>query len=106
MIQIVDKSGYSKEAGTIQILDSSYYGIGEDTVDDWITLVTGYKTTPTLLTTIGDGDVYSYTYATNTVDITYYRLVPSGALDDAFYTTFSLGVLSGMIAHKKLTIIN
>ena len=106
MIQVVDKTGYSKQPGTIQILDSSYYGVGEDTADDWITLVTGYKIIPTLLTTIPDGDVYSYTYATNTVDKTYYRLVPSGALDDAFYTTFSLGVLSGMIANKKLTIIN
>ena len=74
----------------------------------WISLVTGYKTgtVPTLLTTITDGDVYSYTYSTDTSDIIYYRLVPSGSLEDAFYTTFSLGVLSEMIAHKKLTIIN
>ena len=106
MIQILDRYGNSEQNGSIQIIDNSFFSIDEDTSDDWITLVTGYKTIPTLLTTIADGDVYSYTYSTNTIDKTYYRLVPSGLLDDAFYTTFSLGVLSGMVAHKKLTIIN
>lgn len=106
MIQILDRYGNSEQNGSIQIIDNSFFSIDNDSSDDWITLVTGYKTTPTLLTTIGDGDVYSYTYATNTIDKTYYRLVPSGLLDDAFYTTFSLGVLSGMVAHKKLTLIN
>jgi hypothetical protein len=55
---------------------------------------------PTLLTTIAEGDVYEYTY----VDGTAYRLVPSGAAEDAFYNTFSGGVLSDKIVGRGMSL--
>lgn len=67
----------------------------------WIGLATGWSTIPTLNTTIADGDVYDYTYAGGT---TYYRLIPSGSADDAFYTTFMAGVLSGLVAKKEVSV--
>lgn len=71
---------------------------------NWMDLARGYKTTPTLLTTIVDGDVYEYVYNGTSGDVTYYRLVPSGAADDAFYETFSGGILSNLIDTKEITI--
>lgn len=71
----------------------------------WIDYVAGYKTTPTLNTTIASGDVYTYIYASSPSDVTLYRLVPnSSANPDAFYTTFSSGVLSGEIVRKGVTL--
>jgi len=55
---------------------------------------------PTLTQTIADGDVYTYTYSNGTL----YRLVPSGSEQDAFYSSFSGGVLSGLVASKGVTI--
>lgn len=72
--------------------------------NSWIGLATGWKTTPVLNTTIADGDVYNYVFAGDPGDVTYYRLVPSGAADDAFYSTFSGGVLSGLIAKKEIVV--
>jgi hypothetical protein len=66
----------------------------------WIDYVSGYTTTPTLLQTIADGDVYEYTY-TNT---TLYRLVPTGSAIDSFYRTFSGGVLSGLVVEKTIIV--
>ena len=66
----------------------------------WIDYATGFSATPTLTQTIADGDVYTYTYSNGTL----YRLVPSGSEQDAFYTTFSGGVLSGLVASKGVTI--
>lgn len=63
----------------------------------WLDYATGFSATPTLLQTIADGDVYEYTYSNGTR----YRLVPSGAEVDSFYTTFSSGVLSGLVAEKQ-----
>ena len=71
---------------------------------DWISLVLGYKTIPTLNITIASGAVWNYVYSTSGADLTYYRLIPSGASADAFYTTFSAGVLSGLISQKPVTI--
>ena len=70
----------------------------------WMDLVRGYKTTPTLLSTIATGDVYSYVFDGSGGDVTYYRLVPSGSEPDAFYDTFNTGTLSGLIASKGVTI--
>jgi len=66
----------------------------------WLDYATGFSTTPTLLQTIANGDVYEYTYSNGTR----YRLVPSGSEDDAFYSTFSGGVLSGLVATKRIEI--
>jgi hypothetical protein len=64
----------------------------------WLDYATGFLegTEPIQLTTISTGDVWSYNYGANT----YFRLVPSGALADAFYSTFTSGVLSGLLAKK------
>ena len=66
----------------------------------WIDYVTGFTSEPTLTQTISTGDVYTYTYP-NTV---LYRLVPSGLEQDAFYSVFSGGVLSVLVATKGITI--
>jgi hypothetical protein len=72
------------------------------TINKWLDYATGFLegTEPILLTTITTGDVWSYNYGANT----YYRLVPSGTLLDAFYTTFSGGILSGLLAKKPQTL--
>lgn len=66
---------------------------------DWMTLARGWDSVPTFLQTIADGDVYQYDY---TGSRTFYRLVPSGSAVDAFYSGFSGGVLSGLIASKEI----
>lgn len=65
----------------------------------WIDYATGFPraTPPTLLTTIATGNVWVYNYGANT----YYRLVPSGTLQDSFYSTFTGGVLLGLLATKN-----
>ena len=69
-------------------------------VTTWIDYATGFSEIPTLLETIAEGDVYEYTYTNGTL----YRLVPSGSEQDAFYTAFSGGVLSGLVASKRTEI--
>lgn len=66
----------------------------------WIGLVLGWSAEPTLLQTIAEGEVYEYTYGSDTL----YRLVPSGSASDAFYTGFSSGTLSGLVAEKGVQI--
>lgn len=68
------------------------------TINKWVDYAVGFLegTEPILLATIATGNVWAYNYGANT----YYRLVPSGALPDAFYTTFTAGVLSGFLAKK------
>ena len=82
--------------GTKSIVDTSTLGGG---VTKWFDYATGFPraTSPTLLTTIATGDVWMYKYGVNT----YYRLVPSGVLEDSFYSIFSGGVLSGLLATKN-----
>lgn len=92
----VDVSGLMQEA-TQNIVSSNTVRLHDKT---WIDYVNGYTTTPTLLSTIADGDVYEYTY-TNT---TLYRLVPSGSAIDSFYTAFSGGVLSGLVVEKTIIV--
>ena len=65
----------------------------------WIDYAAG-ATSQVLTVTIATGDVYTYTYGTDTL----YRLVPSGSEPDAFYNVFSGGVLSGLVVTKGITI--
>ena len=74
------------------------------TVVDWMTLVRGYNTTPTLLATIATGDVYTYVYNSSPSNITYYRFIATDGNTDAFYTYFSGTSLSGLVASKSITI--
>lgn len=82
--------------GTKSTMDSSSI-VGGAT--KWIDYATGFPkaTPPILLATIATGNVWTYNYGTNT----YYRLVPSGVLEDSFYSTFTEGILSGFLATKN-----
>jgi len=74
------------------------------TVVDWMTLVRGYNTTPTLCATITTGDVYTYKYNSSPSNITYYRFIATDGSIDAFYTYFSGSTLTGIVASKSITI--
>ena len=85
------------------VQNNNYYGGGGGAAEaslTWIDYATGFSSAPTLTQTIATGDVYTYTYSNGTL----YRLVPSGAEADAFYSAFSGGVLSGLVASKGVTI--
>ena len=70
----------------------------------WLDLARGWQTVPQVIATIADGDVYSYVYASSAGSVTYYRLVPSGGADDAFYEDFNGSALSGLIAKRELEV--
>ena len=72
------------------------------TVIDWMTLVRGYNTTPTLSATIPTGEVYTYVYNSSPSNITYYRYIATDGTADAFYTYFSGTTLSGLVASKSI----
>jgi hypothetical protein len=81
-------------------VDQSLKTVNDKASRTWTEYAGNYSSAPTLLTTITDGDVYEYTYA----DGTAYRLVPSGSEEDAFYSTFSGGVLSDKIVGRGMNI--
>jgi hypothetical protein len=74
------------------------------TIIDWMTLTRGFKTEPTLNSTIAGGDVYNYVYESSPTDKTYYRYIATDGSEDAYYETFSGGNLSNLIAKKKITV--
>ena len=80
-------------------VSAKYY---QGTLIDWMTLVRGTKTTPTLLATIGSGEVYTYVYSTATTDKTYYRYIATNGSEDSFYGNFNNPTLSNLIATKKI----
>jgi hypothetical protein len=80
-------------------VSAKYY---QGTLLDWMTLVRGYKTTPTLLQTIANGDVYTYVYSTTGIDKTYYRYIANDGSEDSFYGNFTSGTLSNPIATKAI----
>jgi hypothetical protein len=80
-------------------VSAKYY---QGTILDWMTLVRGYKTTPTLLATIGTGEVYTYVYATTGTDKTYYRYIANDGSEDSFYGNFTNPTLSNLVAKKEI----
>lgn len=80
-------------------VSAKYY---QGTLLDWMTLVRGYKTVPTLLQTIAGGDVYTYTYSSSPTDKTYYRYIATDGSEDSFYGSFVSGTLSNLIAKKGI----
>lgn len=64
----------------------------------WIDYATGFTTDPVFIETIAEGDVYSYNYGSKTL----YRII--GNPDDAFYSNYSSGTFSGLVAEKAITI--
>ena len=89
----------SNDLTVVDTVSAKYY---QGTILDWMTLVRGYKTTPTLNTTIAGGDVYNYVYSTSGSDKTYYRYIATDGSEDSFYETFSGGVLSNKITTKSI----
>lgn len=84
---------------------NQFYGDGSRLkILDWMTLVRGYNTTPTLLATITTGDVYTYVYNSSPSNVTYYRYIATDGSVDAFYTYYSGSTLSGLVASKSITI--
>lgn len=70
---------------------------------NWSELVSNFTITPVLISTISSGDVYQYEYEDSSgPNIVYYRLVPQPYTEasDAFYTSFSEGVLSNEVARR------
>lgn len=61
-------------------------------------LVTKFSKPPTLNTTTSTGKVFNYTLE----EVTRYRFVPTiyNPTQDAFYSTFTGGVLSGLITKR------
>lgn len=80
-------------------VSAKYY---QGTLLDWMTLVRGYKTTPTLLATLGTGEVYTYIFATTGTDKTYYRYIATDGSEDSFYGNFTNPTLSNLIARKAI----
>lgn len=72
------------------------------TIIDWMTLVRGYNTTPTLSAIIPSGEVYTYVYNSSPSNIIYYRFISTDGITDEFYTYFSGSTLSGLVASKSI----
>ena len=63
----------------------------------WLDIIVGASSS-SLNTTIATGTVVNYVYG----GVTYFRLIPNGIEKDAFYTTFTGGILSGLVAQKTI----
>jgi hypothetical protein len=74
------------------------------TIIDWMTLTRGFKIEPVFNSTIAGGDVYTYVYESSPSDKTYYRYIATDGSEDAYYGTFSGGILSNLIAKKKIIV--
>lgn len=64
----------------------------------WDYLAANWSTAPVVVGSVAAGSVYSYVLG----GVTRFRLVPTtySAAQDAFYTTFMGGVLSGLIVAR------
>jgi hypothetical protein len=93
---VISNSANLTVSGTVS---AKYF---QGTLLDWMTLVRGYKTTPTLLATIGTGEVYTYIYSTTGADKTYYRYIATDGSEDSFYGNFTNPTLSNLIARKAI----
>ena len=63
----------------------------------WLDILVGASSS-SLNTTIATGTVVNYVYG----GVTYFRLITNGIEKDAFYTTFTGGILSGLVAQKTI----
>lgn len=100
---IAGESGYGirDNGGILEKKDEGGSWSPFNTSSSWITYVTNGLYTGTT-TTIGTGDVLTYDYGGDTV----YRHITTAEdaygypSEDAFYTTFSSGLLSGLIVSR------
>ena len=63
----------------------------------WLDIIVGASSS-SLNATIATGTVVNYVYS----GVTYFRLIPSGTAIDAFYSTFTGGLLTGLVAQKTI----
>ena len=82
-------------------VSANYY---KGTIIDWMTLTRGFKIEPVFNSTIAGGDVYTYVYESSPSDKTYYRYIATDGSEDAYYGTFSGGILSNLITKKKIIV--
>ena len=95
--QLTDKIYAERQgiSGTITVNDIAV--LASQGAPKWLDYIVGASLS-SLNTTISTGTVVNYVYA----GVTYFRLIPSGTAKDAFYSTFSNGILSGLVAQKTI----
>jgi hypothetical protein len=101
------KVGINTELPTVELTVSGSISASNKiygNIIDWMTLTRGYKIEPVLNSTISTGDVYTYVYDSFPSDKTYYRYIATDGSEDAYYEEFSGGILSNLIAKKKIIV--
>jgi hypothetical protein len=101
------KVGINTELPTVELTVSGSISASNKiygTIIDWMTLTRGFKIEPVFNSTIAGGDVYTYVYESSPSDKTYYRYIATDGSEDAYYGTFSGGILSNLIAKKKIIV--
>ncbi len=101
------KVGINTELPTVELTVSGSISASNKiygTIIDWMTLTRGFKIEPVFNSTIAGGDVYTYVYESSPSDKTYYRYIATDGSEDAYYGTFSGGILSDLIAKKKIIV--
>jgi hypothetical protein len=98
----VEKESELRVRGNGQIMVTGGRGPAGIAIASWARFATAWTVAPVFNSSISGGDVYDYTYGSTT----YYRFVPSAydPSQDAFYDTFSSGLLSGEIANRGYSI--
>ncbi len=99
IVQNVQKAVSSKTYSASEIEGlATFIAENSSSTATWVFYATTWSTEPTLNTSIAGGDVYDYTLD----GTTRYRFVPStyDATEDAFYSTFSGGLLTGLIVAR------
>jgi hypothetical protein len=101
------KVGINTELPTVELTVSGSISASNKiygTIIDWMTLTRGFKIEPVFNSTIAGGDVYTYVYESSPSDKTYYRYIATDGSEDAYYGTFSGGILSDLITKKKIIV--
>ena len=101
------KVGINTELPTVELTVSGSISASNKiygTIIDWMTLTRGFKIEPVFNSTIAGGDVYTYVYESSPSDKTYYRYIATDGSEDAYYGTFSGGILSNLITKKKIIV--
>jgi hypothetical protein len=102
-----DKVGINTENPNVELTISGSVSASNKiygTIIDWMTLTRGFKIEPTFNSSVAGGDVYTYVYESSPSDKTYYRYIATDGSEDAYYGTFSGGILSNLIAKKKIIV--
>lgn len=84
---------------TKEDLEAALGNLGVSNATSWVDYATRWDSEPVTVAIIAAGEVISYAWK----GVTRYRLIPTiyAPVNDAFYTTFSGGVLSGLITKRN-----